>query len=145
LEGDRSKGKIKRATMPPEAQRADVCPEPPERLSDVAKEEWRAVAPELHRLGLLTVVDLTPLAMYCEAAAKQRHAEAAVAKLDGALTYTTAEGQKHVNPLVRIASSAANDAIKFGAHFGLTPISRLRLTGVTPPQGPSKFDGLLGA
>jgi phage terminase small subunit len=33
---------------------------------------------------------------------------------------------------------------RVGAEFGLSPISRLRLTGITPPQPPSKFDGLIG-
>jgi hypothetical protein len=37
-----------------------------------------------------------------------------------------------------------NDALRIGEHFGLSPISRLRLTGLTTPKdAPSKFDGLL--
>jgi len=132
----------RRARVPPEPQRADVCPEPPEKLSDGAREEWRAVAPELHRLGLLTVLDVGPFAAYCSAMAHWRTAEEAIERLDS-LTITTKSGQR-VNPLVRIASQAANDALKFGAQFGLTPAGRLRLSGTTPPTPPSKFDGLLG-
>ncbi|MGY8679790.1 phage terminase small subunit P27 family [Bradyrhizobium sp. UFLA05-153] len=131
----------RRARVPPEAQSANVCPEPPKQLSDRAKKEWRAIAPELHRLGLLTVLDVGPFAAYCSAMAHWRTAEEAIGRLDS-LTITTKSGQR-MHPLVRIASQAANDALKFGAHFGLSPISRLRLSGMEPPKPPSKFDGLI--
>jgi phage terminase small subunit len=40
------------ARIPPEPRRADVSPEPPEKLSEYAKQEWHAVAPEpLSRLN----------------------------------------------------------------------------------------------
>jgi P27 family predicted phage terminase small subunit len=127
---------------PPEPKQADSCPESPARLSDYAKEEWEAVAPELFRLGLLTMLDVSTLAAYCSAMARWRTAEQAIERLDS-LTITTKSGQRP-HPLVRIASQAANDALKFGAQFGLTPTGRLRLAGMTPPAPPSKFDGLLG-
>ena len=130
----------RRARVPPEAQRADACPAPPARLKGYAREEWEAVAPELHRLGLLSVLDVSPLACYCSAVAKQREAEEAM--VGQPLTITTEHGER-VNPLVRIASQAANDALKLGAHFGLSPVSRLRLSGMEPPRGPSKFGDLL--
>jgi phage terminase small subunit len=34
----------------------ESVPEPPEFLSSFARDEWWRVAPELHRLGLLTVL-----------------------------------------------------------------------------------------
>jgi P27 family predicted phage terminase small subunit len=131
----------RRARMPPEAKQPDACPEPPDRLSAYAKDEWHAVAPELFRLGLLTVVDVSAFACYCSAAGRVRAAEEAMA--GEPLTYTTETGQQRVNPLIRLASTAMNDALKLGAHFGLTPISRLRLTGMEPPKGKSKFGGLI--
>jgi phage terminase small subunit len=48
---------------------------------------------------------------------------------------TTKTGQRRVNPLIRIASQAQADMLKFGSAFGLTPVGRLRLSGVTPPPG----------
>jgi hypothetical protein len=50
------------ARSPPEPARAEDCPPPPRHLSDYAKEEWQHIAPELHRLNLLTVLDLSALA-----------------------------------------------------------------------------------
>jgi terminase small subunit-like protein len=41
--------------------------EPPAFLSEDAKNEWWRVVPELHALGLLTLLDITPLAAYCDA------------------------------------------------------------------------------
>ena len=39
---------------------------------------------------------------------------------------------------------AMADMQRIGAAFGLTPFGRLRLSGIKPPPGPNKFDGLLG-
>ena len=51
----------------PEPAVPDKPPEPPNFLSDEAKNEWWRVAPELHALSLLTVLDVMPLAAYCQA------------------------------------------------------------------------------
>jgi len=50
-----------------------------------------------------------------------------------------------MNPLLRIASQAMNDMQRIGSEFGLTPSGRLRLSGISPPPGPNKFDALLGS
>jgi len=49
---------------PPEAARADQCPEPPNQLNAYAKEVWLELAPELYRLNLLTVLDVRPEAVH---------------------------------------------------------------------------------
>ena len=126
----------------PEPTRTEQCPEPPEHLQGYAKEAWLELAPELYRLNLLTVLDIGPFSAYCCAYAHWRLAEESIARLDSTVT-TTKNGQR-VHPLVRIASQAANDALRFGAHFGLSPNSRLRLSGLKPLPRPNKFDGLLG-
>jgi P27 family predicted phage terminase small subunit len=133
----------------PEPARSEECPEPPSYLNDYAREEWQLIAPELYRLNLLTVVDVSPLAAYCSAAAQLRLAEEAIeemAKRDPrghALTIKGSAGSQVTNPLVRIASQAMDDMRRIGAEFGLSPNARLRLSGITPPPSPSKFDGLL--
>jgi P27 family predicted phage terminase small subunit len=135
---------------PPEPARAEEWPPPPRHLNAYAKQEWRQIAPELHRLNLLTVLDVGPLAAYCSAAAQLRQAEEVIeqmAKLDPrghALTVKGSAGNQVSNPLLRIASRAMNDMQRIGAQFGLTPNGRLRLSGIKPSPAPSKFDGLLG-
>lgn len=133
----------RRVRVPPEPARAEECPPAPRHLRGYAREAWRELAPELHRLNLLTALDLGPFSVYCAAYATWRQAEEALAR-DGELTVATAEGHHRVNPLVRISSHAMNDMLRYGAAFGLTPAGRLRLSGINPPQGPNKFDGLLG-
>ena len=64
----------------------------------------------------------TQYAAYCSAMAHWRLAEASIAQLDS-MVISTKTGQR-VHPLVRIASQAANDALRVGSAFGLSPISR---------------------
>jgi phage terminase small subunit len=57
LKGNSSK---RPARMPPEPARAEGCPPPPKHLNGYAREVWLELAPELHRLNLLTVLDVGP-------------------------------------------------------------------------------------
>ena len=49
-------------------------PAPPAFLDDYALAEWKRVAPELWRMGLLTHVDVAALAVYCTSYAQWRTA-----------------------------------------------------------------------
>ena len=130
------------ARSPPEPASADECPAPPKHLDGYAREAWLELAPELHKLNLLTILDIGPFAVYCCAYAHWRQAAEALQR-SGELTIKTAKGHTRVNPLVRIASQAMADMQRIGAQFGLSPNGRLRLCGIEPPPLPSKFDGLL--
>ena len=96
----------------------------------------------MHKLNLLTVLDVGPFSAYCCAYAHWQQAEEALQR-SGELTIKTAKGHPRVNPLVRIASQAMADMQRIGAQFGLSPNARLRLSGIEPPPAPSKFDGLI--
>ena len=133
------------ARSPLEPTRTEECPPSPCHLNAYAKEEWLQIAPELHRLSLLTLLDVSALAVYCSAAAQLRQAEEAIermAKQDPrghALTVKGSAGSQVKNPLLRIASQAMADMQRIGPQFGLTPNGRLRLSGIKPPLPPSKF------
>ena len=114
----------KRAKRPP--------PEPPQWLSGYAREEWQRVAGELYQIGLLTCVELTALAIYCDTyslwrtAREQLHAEG--------LTAETQEGRQCRHALTKTVREAAVDMIRFSAEFGLTPVARTRIAnGLNPP------------
>ena len=128
----------------PEPPVPDKPPEPPVFLSEDAVNEWWRVAPELHALGLLTVIDVMPLAAYCEAYAHWIAAERMMAKdpETKGLTVTGSSGSHMANPLVKIARSAAADMVRFAGEFGMTPRARSYLD-VPGRAEPSKFDGLL--
>ncbi len=108
------------------------------------------MAPELHRLRLLTRVDVASLAAYCYAYGQWRLAAEALARMadrdeamHGLLIKGT-DGNARRNPLVKIAADAADDMLRFAGEFGLTPVARTRLAaGGFGPSPPSKFDGLL--
>jgi P27 family predicted phage terminase small subunit len=136
----------------PQPLRLDRVPDPPEDVarSDYARSEWNRMAPELWRLNLLTIADVQPLGLYCTAYARWRDAEDAlyaVAKDDPVfkgLVVDGAMGGKIANPLVKIASTAGLNLLRYAVEFGFTPSSRTRITGSAAADDPDrKFSGLL--
>ena len=73
----------------------------PAWLKGTARAKWKTLAPHLKKLGLLTVLDLDQLAVYCRAYAEYRHAEAEIAKLNGALTIASRQGTSIGTPASR--------------------------------------------
>jgi P27 family predicted phage terminase small subunit len=133
----------KRAMRPPPKPDCGAeCPEPPAFLHAYAVEEWHRVAPELHRLKLLTLVDVGPLAAYCAAYGHWRVAEEALAR-NGELVAMDSRGRTRTNPWLGIARNAASQMVTFAGHFGLTPASRSRIAAGVGEQAVSKFDGLI--
>jgi P27 family predicted phage terminase small subunit len=138
------KGNPGRRPLRPEPQpevEAKV-PEPPSFLTGYARAEWDYVAPHLHRLNLLTTLDISMLAVYCTAYSRWRQATEALAT--GAMTVPTTEGNLRIHPLVRIAREAGADMLRLAGEFGMTPVARSRLAGgYTEPPGGGKFGDLL--
>jgi P27 family predicted phage terminase small subunit len=75
------KGNPGRRPLRPEPEPAveAKCPDPPAFVTGYAADEYWRVAPELHRLNLLSVLDVMPLAAYCVAYSRWRTAEEALA------------------------------------------------------------------
>jgi P27 family predicted phage terminase small subunit len=125
----------------PEPQTFNGIPEPPEYLDDDAAAEWRKLAPELVRIGLLTLADVTAFGSYCQVVGRWIKAERALKGQD--LVIEAGDGTStKVNPLVHVASAAQRDLLSAAAQFGMTPAGRARLNaGITRP--PKKFSGLV--
>lgn len=149
LRGNPGKRRLK---PEPQSKIEATCPEAPDWLSAYAAEEWRRIALDLHSVKLLTVIDVMPLAAYCDAYARWRNALEILARLaekddkTHALLIRSGDGNPKANPQLRIASRAAQDMVSFASQFGMTPIARARIArgpGWQPPGG-GKFDGLLG-
>jgi P27 family predicted phage terminase small subunit len=132
LAGNPGKRQIKEQVKP-----ADDMPDCPAHLDEDAQREWRRLAPELHKLGLLTQVDRTAFAAYCQAwstwsfACKMISTGGAVLKSD--------KGNLYLSPWQMVSSQALEQVNKFGAQFGLTPGSRRKLD-VKPPEAEDPFD-----
>jgi P27 family predicted phage terminase small subunit len=148
LRGNPSK---RRMHPEPQPEIAKSCPPPPPHITGHAADEWWVVAPALHRLGLLSVLDVASLSAYCYAYGQWRTAAEALARMadrdetmHGLLIKTT-DGNAKRNPLVKVAADAAQDMLAYAGHFGLTPVARTRLAaGGFGPSSPGKFDGLIG-
>jgi P27 family predicted phage terminase small subunit len=148
LRGNPGKQKLSVDVLQP-GQTSDV-PDPPGFLTGYAAEEWRLVAVELYRMGVLTRIDIGPLAAYCHAYGQWRDAAELFAKMQnkdprqrGLLVQTKYRGLAQ-NPLLYVMRKAAADMMRYAAEFGLTPAARSRIAaGVRAEQEESKFAGLL--
>lgn len=108
-----------------------ALPRCPSWLSREAKAEWRRVAPELARLGLLTELDRALLASYCQTFAVWRECDRIVAA--HGRTYLSPSGQVRQRPEVGIAQAEQALLRQLAAELGLTPSARARM-GIATEQ-----------
>ena len=102
----------------------------PRWLGREAKKEWRRVREELEELGLLTNIDITALAIYCDAFSKLLQANEEIESRGMFVEYTNNDGATNTieNPAVRTANRYADLIRKMCGEFGLTPSARCKLT-----------------
>lgn len=100
-------------------------PKCPSWLKDAGKREWRRVAKPLHRLGLLTELDTTALATYCQCIAT--YTECQVVMNEKGETYETPTGQLKLRPEYYISRDMLKEIRALCALFGLAPGPRMRL------------------
>jgi P27 family predicted phage terminase small subunit len=119
---------------------------PPAHLSARAKAAWKAVAPKLQRLGLLTELDNWALAAACEAYADLAAARAALKAAGGGLTYESATPTGVIvrpRPELRMISDADRRFRQWLTEFGLTPAARSRVTA-DPPREEDPAEAFFG-
>lgn len=112
-------------------------PSCPAWLGRQAKMEWKRITPHLKKLGLISQIDRSALAAYCQAYHRWWEAETLIK--EHGLTFTTDKGYVQQRPEVGIASSAMKQMRMFLTEFGLTPSSRTRITAA-PAAGSEKDD-----
>lgn len=113
--------------------------EPPMPLYGAASREWVRIAPALHKLGLLTELDRTTLAAYCESWGRYVDAQQTVREYG-----TLIEGQKGnlvKNPAAQLARDSLADMIRLATEFGMTPSSRGRMV-IPGGNNPDDGDGI---
>jgi len=116
-------------------------PDCPEHLTDAAKVEWNRLTKELTALGILARVDRAALAAYCMAWARLVKAEGRIKKSGEILQ--SPQGPIR-NPWLTVANKAVEQLQKIGSEFGLTPVSRSRISlgsGVAPTDKEARFFG----
>lgn len=106
-----------------------------ERLNENAKEEWKRIAPELKRIGILTIADKAAFELYCQLYGECVELENFIK--ENGMTYTYVKKNKFGEiiseyvtqyPQVSQLDRKRNLLIKICAEFGLTPSSRGRIS-----------------
>ena len=111
--------------------------DPPEHLSELAKEEWRQVQPQLFHCGIMTALDRSVLEGYCQSYGdwvEYRQIITRMAARDEVtrgLLLRTANGFRD-NPLVHMANRAKADFLRFAGELGMTPSARSRISAAPP-------------
>lgn len=119
-----------------------IAPKCPSHLDKTAKREWRRVAPELEKLGLLTRIDMAALAAYCQTYSRWAEAEAMIRK-HGVLIKTP-NGFPVVSPYLTIANRTLDQMKSFLTEFGMTASSRSRINVNIGEKEIDEFEEFLG-
>lgn len=134
--------RLPNAGEPAPANKPPTCPS---HLCPPAKAEWKRLAAQLTTLRILTELDRAALAAYCQAYGRWVEAERKLHETPMLLKLPS--GYVQQNPWLTIANKQLELMYKYLGDFGLSPVSRSRvsltLSGTkTGAQG--KFAGLLG-
>jgi P27 family predicted phage terminase small subunit len=133
LRGNPGKRPLNEAEPTPEL----ATPSVPSHLSKEARREWRRIVPELEKLGLLTKLDRTALAAYCDAVG--RWVQASRELEEHGLTTVTPNGYPIQSPWLAISNKALAQLRQFIQEFGLSPASRSRVSATPPADDEGGF------
>lgn len=115
-------------------------PECPQHLDEVARGEWNRAAPILNRMGVLTEIDRTIFAGYCQLYSRWVTIEGELAKSNLLIIKHTVDGagieheEPKQNPLVIMARQTLHEIRSFCSEFGMTATSRGRISVAGKPK-----------
>ncbi|MBI5285340.1 MAG: phage terminase small subunit P27 family [Chloroflexi bacterium] len=105
----------------------------PPHLQGEARKEWSRVGKKLLAYGLVTEIDRSALAIYCQAWARWVEAEQQLGKYGTVIKSPT--GYPMQSPYLAIANKAMEQMAKILVEFGMSPSSRSRVAAVRQPTG----------
>ena len=117
---------------PKEPETRPAIPRCPAHLGPEAKREWRRLAPQLARLGLLCKIDRAALALFCQAWERWVEAEEALKRYG--VMVKSPNGFPMQSPYLAVANKAMEQMRALLAEFGMSPSSRTRVHA-TPQIG----------
>ena len=126
---------------PPAYTLCETVPDPPESLSKIGGVLWKVTAKELFDRGLLTVVAMAPLEIYCTSYARTRAMNERIE--EEGCTIMTPKGWPATNPEVAMAAQQAKLMMSLAKEFGFTPGSQSRIAIV--PEKTADVDPLEAA
>lgn len=140
LEGNPGKRKLNNREPDP----GKGIPTCPDWLMEEAKAEWSRLAEKLNAMGVLTEIDMTAFASYCQAWARWKEAQEHISMCGS--TFETEKGYQQQSPWVGIANTAHKLMLQTASEFGLTPSSRSKIaTAAEKANEVDEMEALLGA
>ena len=134
LTGNRGKRPLNDKEPEPET----TIPERPPFLKSYAAKEWDRITPELEKLGLISAIDLTALAAYCQLYHQWVMCQNDIRKRGFTLKAKTGVG--YTNPNVGTSMKLLEKMTKLMCEFGMTPASRTRVKVEKPKKEDDGFD-----
>jgi P27 family predicted phage terminase small subunit len=133
------------------AKRRGKAPQPPASdgkcpgwIGASAKAFWKKHAPEMVKLGLLSVLDESSFTILCVEWGGWKDAVVELAKI-GETYSPSGSGLQKRHPLCAIADMYRNGYMAMAPKFGFDPSSRQRLTGIEPAPEPDELDEFLNS
>lgn len=135
------RGNPGKRAMPKNEPQPEAGATPPEWLGKYGLAHWAEIAPQLEKVGILTVMDAQALGDMCFAYQKWREA---VDKETNSVSYVTAQsGFPVLAPWVTEGEKQRGIWRKLQAEFGMTPSSRSRVTVSKAPKKENPFIALI--
>jgi P27 family predicted phage terminase small subunit len=147
IEGNASKRPLN-AREPKPSVKVPTCPA---HLNPSAKAEWKRIARQMFTLGMISDLGRAVLAAYGQPNGGFAEAEKKLSETPSLIKLPS--GYIQPSPWLTIASKQPELMIRYMSELRLSPVSRSRVSVITPPQPKpwefgaptgSKFDGLLG-
>lgn len=122
----------KRALNANEPKPRSVIPTCPTHLNAEGRKEWRRITRELAPLGLVSNLDRTALAIYCDAYARWVDATDNIRQFG--LIVKAPGGYPMPSPYLPILNKSIEQMRAFIVEFGMTPASRSRVATDMPDE-----------
>ena len=123
---------------PNEPEARPAIPRCPEHLGPEAKREWRRLAPQLARMGLLCRIDRAALALFCQAWERWVKAEEALKRYG--VMVKSPNGFPMQSPYLAVANKAMEQMRALLAEFGMSPSSRTRVHATPQADEQDEFE-----
>ena len=124
----RLRGETRPSRMSNQPRPVSGIPNPPSWLDAEAKREWARVAPELHRLGLLSVLDRAILSVYTSAWSTFVAARKRLEETDLVVEGRNRGGGEVKSPAWTVYAQASTLVLTLGRELGLSPAARSRIS-----------------
>ena len=138
-----AEGNTEHRTIPEDRVKTpDSLPVQPKWLDKYGKDEWNRLVGDMVSIGIISRLDSSTLAAYCQAWSRWRHLERKVKK-EG-YTLLNDKGESRLNPACAEATRLLSLVKGYQSELGLSASARTRLRTNTPPAKRKQGDLLAG-